>query len=91
MEFKIGKTYTFSPADYNVEEDKTHVKEYGYSEYDMIDKDGYTIWMVGESVTLVDTNDSFVVLFNDNKEDKKEKVKMSKEKFNRDFCINSVD
>ena len=91
MEFKIGKTYTFSPADYNVEEDKAHVKEYGYSEYDMIDKDGYTICMVGESVTLVDTNDSFVVLFNDNNGATKETFKISKEKFNRDFCINSVD
>ena len=91
MEFKIGKTYTFSPADYNAEKDEAHKKEYGYSEYDMIDKDGYVICMVGESVTLVDTNDSFVVLFNDNNGDTKETFKISKEKFNRDFCINSVD
>ena len=91
MEFKIGKTYTFSPADYNAEKDEAHKKEYGYSEYDMIDKDGYVICMVGESVTLVDTDDSFVVLFNDNNGATKETFKISKEKFNRDFCINSVD
>ena len=91
MEFKIGKTYTFSPAGYNAEKDEAYVKEYGYSEYDMIDKDGYIICMVGESVALVDTNDSFVVLFNDNNKATKEKFKISKEKFNRDFCINSVD
>ena len=47
----------------------------------MIDKDGYVICMVGESVTLVDTDDSFVVLFNDNNGDTKETFKISKEKF----------
>ena len=26
MEFKIGKTYTFSPADYNAEKDEAHKK-----------------------------------------------------------------
>ena len=57
----------------------------------MTDKDGYVICMVGESVTLVDTDDSFVVLFNDNNGATKETFKISKEKFNRDFCINSVD
>lgn len=91
MELKIGKTYTYSPADYNAEEDEAHVEKHAYSKYDLVDKDGYVVCMVGESVTLIDIDDSSVVLFNDNNGATKEEFRISKEKFNKDFCMNSVN
>ena len=91
MELEIGRTYTYSPANYNAEADDAHIERYCYSEYDIVDKNSNILCMVGESVTLVDVKDNNVVLYNDNNCKTFAQFTIEQEKFNKDFCINSID
>ena len=89
MEFEIGKTYTYSPANYNVEADEAHIERYCCSEYDIVDKNSNILCMVGESVTLVDVKENHVILYNDNNCKTVAQFTVEQEKFKRDFSMNS--